>query len=81
MIDCGVPPPHEGRFAIVTDVGSGMRWTREFWAQSLRKTTKALADGEIVWSWHPDAGAKLAMMLHITPMTGATKPGPRGEYV
>jgi hypothetical protein len=20
--------PHEGRFAIVTDVGSGMRWTR-----------------------------------------------------
>ena len=23
-----VPPPHEGRFAIVTNVGSGMRWTR-----------------------------------------------------
>jgi hypothetical protein len=23
-----VPHPHEGRFAIVTDVGSGMRWTR-----------------------------------------------------
>jgi hypothetical protein len=24
-----IPPPHEGRFAIVTDVGSGMRWTRQ----------------------------------------------------
>jgi hypothetical protein len=23
-----VPPPFEGRFAIVTDVGGGMRWTR-----------------------------------------------------
>jgi hypothetical protein len=22
-----IPPPHEGRIAIVTDVGSGMRWT------------------------------------------------------
>ncbi len=22
-----VPPPLEGRFAIVTDVGGGMRWT------------------------------------------------------
>jgi hypothetical protein len=35
-----VPPPHEGRFAVVTDVGSGMRWTRVIWAQ-LRKTTRA----------------------------------------
>jgi hypothetical protein len=24
-----VPLPQEGRFAIVTDVGSGMRWTRQ----------------------------------------------------
>jgi hypothetical protein len=24
----GVPCPQEGRFAIVTDVGCGMRWTR-----------------------------------------------------
>jgi hypothetical protein len=23
-----VPPPQEGRFAIVTNVGSGMRWTQ-----------------------------------------------------
>ena len=27
-ISPAVPPPFEGRFAIVTDVGGGMRWTR-----------------------------------------------------
>ena len=31
----------------------GMRWTR--W---LRLTSVAFADGEVVWSWRPDAGAK-----------------------
>ncbi|MBV9462000.1 MAG: hypothetical protein JO141_31400 [Bradyrhizobium sp.] len=35
----------EGRFAIVTDVGRGMRWTCE-----CRKTSGACTDGEIVWS-------------------------------
>jgi hypothetical protein len=25
--DARIPLPHEGRFAVVTDVGSGMRWT------------------------------------------------------
>ena len=37
-----VPPPQEGRIAIVTDVGSGMRWTlrcRETGA--LKRTAKA----------------------------------------
>ena len=32
-----------------------MRWT-----QVLRQTSVALADGEVVWFWRPDAGAKLA---------------------
>jgi hypothetical protein len=40
-----VPFPQEGRFAVVTDVGSGMRWT-----QQCRKTGGAEADGEGVWS-------------------------------
>jgi hypothetical protein len=31
-----------------------MRWTRE-----LRLTSVTRADGEVVWSWRPDAGAKL----------------------
>jgi hypothetical protein len=38
-----VPPPFEGRFAIVTDVGGGMRWTR-----MVPWTNGANADG--VWS-------------------------------
>src|ERR1700730_13338095 len=44
----------EGRFAVVTNVGCGMRWTRR-----RRKTGGAFADGEVVWSWRPDAGAKV----------------------
>jgi hypothetical protein len=35
----------EGRFAIVTNVGCGMRWT--LWR---RKTGDARADGKVVWS-------------------------------
>jgi hypothetical protein len=45
-----------------------MRWTR-----MARRTSVADADGEVVWSWRSEAGAKLAMMLRITPMTVATK--------
>ena len=48
-----IPPPQEGRIAIVMDAGCGMRWTRE------RRETNALhADGQAVWSWRPDAGVK-----------------------
>src|SRR5262245_54985687 len=39
------------------------------------RTSDVFADGEIVWSWRPDAGVKLAMMLRITPTTVANKPG------
>jgi hypothetical protein len=35
----------EGRFAVVTDVGSGMRWTR-----AVHETIALSADGEVVWS-------------------------------
>ena len=37
--------PQEGRLAIVTDVGGGMRWTRE-----RRKTSADHAYGKAVWS-------------------------------
>jgi hypothetical protein len=37
------------------------------------------ADGEVAWSWRPDAGAKLAMMLRITPTTVAREPGSPGR--
>jgi hypothetical protein len=69
-----VSHPHEGRFAIVTDVGRGMRWT-----QRRQKTNDVVADGEVVWSWRPKVGAKFAA---IDPQaTVATKPGHRGDHV
>ena len=36
--------PTEGRFAIVTDVGHGMRWTL-----MVLLTNSTEADGEVVW--------------------------------
>jgi len=50
-----IPHPSGGALRIVTDVGCGMRWM--LWR---RKTGGAKADGEVVWSWHPDADVKLA---------------------
>jgi hypothetical protein len=50
-----VPSPLKGRFAIVTSVGFGMRWTR--WR---RQTSDADTVGEGVWSWHSNAGVKRA---------------------
>ncbi len=42
----------------------------------LRKTTGLDVDGEIVWSWPPDAEVKWASMRQrIAPMTVARKPG------
>jgi hypothetical protein len=32
-------------------------------AMMLQDETASFADGEVVWSWRPKAGAKLAMML------------------
>jgi hypothetical protein len=46
-----------------------------------QQTNVGIAYGEIVRSWRPDAGVKLAMMLRITPMTVARKPGHRGDHV
>jgi hypothetical protein len=43
---------------VVTDVGCGMRWTLR-----RHKTNDVATDGEVVWSWHPDAGVKLAKTL------------------
>ncbi len=50
-----VPHSQEGRFAIVTNVGSGMRWTR----RAARRTAHS-RDGEVAWSRRPDAGVKFA---------------------
>jgi len=65
-------PSHRGAFRDRHGRWCGMRWTRE-----RRETSAATADGEVVWSWRPDAGAKLAEV--IPPMTVAKEPGHRGE--
>jgi len=38
-----------------------MRWTRV-----RQQTTGARADGQAVWSWRPDAGAKFAKTLRAS---------------
>jgi hypothetical protein len=47
----------EGRLAIVTDVGGGMRWTH-IAGRSRCATSGVCADGEVVWFWRSNAGAK-----------------------
>jgi hypothetical protein len=42
-------------------------------------TNNSDADGKAVWSWHPDADAKLAGRFRVAQVTGAKEPGPRGE--
>jgi hypothetical protein len=43
------------------------------------ETNDVATDGEVVWFWRPDAGVKSAMMLRITLMMVATKPGTPGR--
>jgi len=40
------------------------------------RTNDQIADGQAVWSRHPDAG----VLVGDIPMTGASKPGPLGEH-
>jgi hypothetical protein len=47
-----VPSRQEGRLAIVTNV------RRDAMDAKARATSAAEADCEVVWSWHPWAGAK-----------------------
>ena len=66
----------EGRFAIVTDVERGMRWTHRH-----QLTSDADADGEVVWSWLPDAGAKLVRSkLLLRGDGGYQSPAHRGDH-
>jgi hypothetical protein len=78
------PVPQEGRFAIVTNVGSGCGGRGSVVTRICAWTNDAIADGEVVWSGGPDAGVKSAMMsgvfLGITLATVTIKPGHRGEH-
>jgi hypothetical protein len=54
--------PQEGRLAIVTDVGNAMRWTH-IAERNHCATNGVCSDGEVVWSWRSDAGAKVVKTL------------------
>jgi hypothetical protein len=56
VIHSSVPCPREGRFAIVTSVGAGCDGRDRIVGRS-----DVDADGKVVWSWHPWAGAKFAV--------------------
>jgi hypothetical protein len=67
------PAPTRGALAIVTDVGSGMRWPRCLTRRmSTSRTAKSCGPGApgLALSWQNDL-----------PMTVTTKPGHRGEHV
>jgi hypothetical protein len=68
-----VPPRSEGRIAIVTDTGWDAVDVSELQRAIRAQTNNSDADGKAVWSWRSEAGAKLAMMHRIAPMTVATK--------
>jgi hypothetical protein len=59
----------EGRFArIVTIRGAGCGG-RDSAGRSLRSTIGNVADGQVVWSWHPWAGAKSRRAIPATTVT------------
>jgi hypothetical protein len=39
------------------------------------------AHGEVVWSWHPGAGAKPVLLFDERAGDGDNQAGPRGDHV
>jgi hypothetical protein len=58
MLAVGHPGPKRGAYRE-----RHIRWAGDAVDADVPKTNGTEADGEIVWSWRPDAGAKLATML------------------
>jgi hypothetical protein len=79
-VRCSCPAlDQEGRFAIVTNVGCGMRWACRCCSVIFRADEQHDAYGEIVWSWHPDADAKFATTLWRRAGDGGQKARCTGE--
>ena len=70
-----IPFPQEGRLAIVTDVGSGMRWTQSV-VRILRGRAVLLRTEK---SCGPGAPTQALRSRNAPRMTVATKHGHRGE--
>ena len=47
----------------------------------IMRTNDIGTHGEVVWSWHPGADAKLAVMLAHHADDGGKNAGPQGEHV
>jgi hypothetical protein len=60
--------------------GSGMRWPRSARSMVIHADGRADADGEIVWSWRPGAGAKRAG-IDVSARDRGKKAGPWGDHV
>jgi len=58
------------------------RWARDAMAEVSRgRRAREFSDGEVVWSWRPDAGVKPATIASaIALATVAKEPGHRGEH-
>jgi hypothetical protein len=51
---------------VVTNVGPAMRWTLSCQVRLKTQTNGRAADGEVVWFWRSDAGAKLVKTLQAS---------------
>src|SRR5262249_39137161 len=71
-----VPLPHEGRFAIVTDVGSGMRWPR--WCQRAILRGR-LEPSRTAKSCGPDTPTLVSSERNDLLAMGAREPGSPGR--
>jgi hypothetical protein len=71
------PVPQEGRIAIVTDVGCGMRWTRRRQAREVRAGRKRRT--RTAKSCGPDTPTLVSSWRSNPSMTVAKEPGHRGE--
>ena len=72
--------PHERDVRVVTDVGAGCGG-RDDVAVCMHTDERHHADGEIVWSWRPDAGVKRVAMREHRAGDRGKKAGPWGEHV
>ena len=81
FITLAVSSLNEGRIAIVTDVGMGCGGRENVVRANMiagrvdeirersgaRETSGMIADGEVVWSWHPLLVSSLAEVLSARP--------------
>src|SRR6266567_4842019 len=79
FIDSVVPAHQEGRIAIVTDVGLGMRWTQGVEAQSLRGRATLLRTAKSCGPGAPTLALSSQRRFRVLRATVAKEPGHRGE--